>query len=172
MGGITANTENGLLYGTNGYLTVDSVDVGATTGDFSIEWMVEQYYPDIAQALGPVSGTGRVIKGEFRIKTTLTEWTYAVLADLLASYGASSDSNSETLGGGQLGSIREVDNVILTGLTRNDGKAVQATILRAYVEADNLSIGKSKETGIPVTFHGLYNATEPDRMPGKIQFAK
>lgn len=172
MGGITSNTAAGLLYGTNGYLTVDSIDLGSTLGDFSVEWSIEQYYPDIHQALGPVSGTGRVVKGEFRIKTTLAEWTYAVLSSILATYGASSDANSETLGGGQLGSIQEVDNVILTGLTRNDNKAVKVTMLKAYVEADNLSISKTKETGIGVTFHGLYNATEPDRMPGKIQFAK
>ena len=172
MSGITSNTDKGLLYGTNGFLTVNNTDLGATLGDFSVEWSAEQYYPDIAQALGPVSGTGRVVKGEFRIKTQLAEWTYAVLAEILATYGASSDANSETLGGGRLGSITEVDNVVLTGLHRNDGKPVRVSILRAYVEADNLSISKSKETGIGVTFQGLYNATAPDTMPGKIEFAR
>ena len=172
MGGITSNTDKGLVYGTNGFLTVNSVDLGATLGDFSVEWMVEQYYPDIAQALGPVSGTGRVVKGEFRIKTQLAEWTYAVLAQILSTYGASSDANSETIGGGELGLITEVDNVVLTGLHRNDGKPVRISILKAYVEADNLSVSKSKETGIGVTFHGLYNATEPSQMPGKIEFGK
>jgi hypothetical protein len=172
MSGITANTENGLLYGTNGFIKVGTTDLGATLGDFSVEWMAEQYYPDIAQALGPVSGTGRVVKGEFRLKTQLAEWTYAVLAEILATYGVSSDANSETIGGGRLGLITEIEDVVLMGLTRNDGKPVRITIAKAYVEADNLTVSKSKETGIGVTFHGLYNATAPDTMPGKIQFGK
>jgi hypothetical protein len=172
MGGITSSTENKLLYGTNAYMTVDAVDLGATTGDFSVEWSAEMYYPDLAQALGPVSGTGRVVKAEFRLKTTLTEWTYAVLAGILATYGATSDANSETIGGGTMGPITEVDDVLLTGLTRNDAKPVMVIIPRAYVEAGNLAVSKSKETGIETTFHGLYNATYPSRMPGKIMIGK
>lgn len=170
MGGITANTKNGLLYGTNGYMEVDGTDLGATVGDFSVEWAAEMYYPDIAQALGPVEGTGRVVKGEFRLKTTVTEWTYSVLSAILATYGASSDANSETLGGGTLGPITEVSDVKLLGLTRNDGKPVEIVIPKAYVEAGNLTVSKGSETGIEVTFHGLYNATFPSQMPGKINF--
>lgn len=171
LGGITTNTQNGLLYGTNGFITVDGTDLGATRGEFQVEWSLEMYYPDLAQALGPVSGTGRVIKGEFRLRTTMTEWVFSVLSNILASYGVSSDANSEKIGGGQLGPITEVDDVILTGIRRNDGKAVRVTIPRAYVEAGNVSVSKSQEAGIEVTFHGVYTATDPEKLPGFIEIA-
>ena len=67
-GGISASTGDNILYGTDGYVTIGTTDLGATQDSISVEWSVEQYYPDIAQARGPVAGTGRVIKGEFKIK--------------------------------------------------------------------------------------------------------
>lgn len=171
-GGITTNTEKNLIYGTAGYMTVDGVDLGATTGDFAVEWSAEMYYPDLAQALGPVSGTGRVTKAEFRLKTTMMEWTYDVLSSLLGTLGYSENTDSEIIGGGTMGLITEVDDVLLTGITRNDGKPVLVTIPRAYVEAGNIAVSKTKETGIEVTFHGLYNATYPNQLPGKISIGK
>ena len=172
MSGITTNTQNGLLYGTNGYMTVDGTDLGATRGEFQVEWSLEMYYPDLAQALGPVSGTGRVIKGEFRLRATLTEWTYAILSRVMGSYGVSSEGTSERIGSARLGPITEVDNVVLTGIRRNDNKGVRITIPRAYVQVGNLTISKSQETGVEVTFEGLYTAANPERLPGYIEIEK
>lgn len=171
MGGISATTGNGLLYGTDAYLTVGTTDLGATEDAISVEWSVEQYYPDLAQARGPVAGTGRVVKGEFKVKVKLTEWQYAVLSQLCGSYGTSSDANSETLGGGTLGTITEVTNVKVTGATRNDGKAFLVTIPKAYVELGNIELNEAKETILEVTFNGLYTTSAPKTLPGKISFA-
>src|ERR1043165_7880671 len=99
MGGISSLTGNNILYGTDGYITVNGTERGATEDAVSIEWMVEQYYPDLAQARGPVAGTGRVVKGEFKIKCKMTEWQYSVLSVICGSYGASSDANSQKIGG-------------------------------------------------------------------------
>lgn len=171
MGGISANTSTKLLYGTDGYLTVNAVDMGATEDEITIEWSIDQYYPNLAQARGPVVGTGRVVKGEFNIKVKLTEWAYATLSTICGSYGTSSDANSEQLGGGTLGTITEVSNVIVTGVTRNDGKAFKATIASAYVELGNIGLNEDKETVLEVTFKGLYTVAAPKALPGKIQIA-
>jgi hypothetical protein len=170
MGGISSNTGNNILYGTDAYLTVNNVDLGATEDEISVEWSVEQYYPDLAQARGPVAGTGRVVKGDFKIKAKLTEWTYAVLSTLCGSYGTSSDANSEQLGGGVLGTVTEVTNVIVTGVTRNDNKPFKATIPKAFVELGNIGLNEAKETVLEVTFTGLYTTAAPKTLPGKIQF--
>jgi len=171
MGGISSSTGNRILYGTDGYITVGTTDLGATEDAISIEWSVEQYYPDLAQARGPVAGTGRVVKGDFKIKCKLTEWQYATLSLLCGSYGTSSDANSEQLGGGVLGTVTEVSNVKVTGVTRNDSKAFVATIPSAYVELGNIELSESKETVLEVTFTGLYTTSAPKTLPGKIQFA-
>lgn len=172
MGGINATTGNNILYGTDGFLTVAGTDIGATEDSLSVEWSIEQYYPDLAQARGPVAGTGRVIKGDFKIKAKITEFQYAYLSLFCGSYGASSDANSEKIGGGVLGTITEVANVIITGVTRNDGKAFKATIPLAFVELGNIELNESKETVMEVTFNGLYTLTNPKTLPGYIQFQR
>lgn len=172
MGGITAATPNNILYGTDGFMTVNGTDLGATQDAISIEWSVEQYYPEIAQARGPVAGTGRVIKGEFSIKVKMTEWQYSVMSQFCGSLGATSDANYETLGGGILGPVSEVPNVVVTGIVRNDNKAFRAVIATAMVEVGNIELAEDKETTLEVTFKGLYTTTNPKRLPGFIQFAK
>ena len=169
--GISANTPGNLLYGTDGYLTVNGVDLGATIDAIGVEWGIEQYYPDLAQARGSLSGTGKVTKGEFRIKCKLAEWQYAVLSTLCGSYGTSSDANSETLGGGILGSVTEVTNVILSGVTKNSGKAFMEVIPKAYVELGNIELNEAKETVLETTFHGLFIASTPTKLPGYLSFA-
>lgn len=171
MGGISATTGNNILYGTDGFLTIGSTDLGATEDSISIEWSIDQYYPSLAQARGNVAGTGRVVKGEFKIKVKITEWQYTVLAMFCGSYGASSDANSQKIGGGVLGTITEVSNVKVTGITRNDGKAFQAVVGIAYVEIGNVDLAEAKETTLEVTFNGLFTTSAPKTMPGFIQFA-
>jgi len=170
MGGISSATSTKLLYGTDGYLTVAGTDMGSTEDDLSIEWSVDQYYPDLAQARGPVVGTGRVVKGEFKVKAKLAEWQYATLSIICGSYGASSNANSERIGGGTLGTVTEVSNVIITGVTRNDNKAFRATIPSAYVELGNISLNEAKETVLEVTFMGLFTTAAPKTLPGYIEF--
>ncbi len=171
MGGISASTPNNILYGTDGFCTVNDVDLGATEDALAVEWSVEQYYPDLAQARGPVAGTGRVVGGEFRVKVKITEWQYAVLSTICGSYGTSSDANSEHLGAGTLGTITEVTNVRVTGVSRNDGKAFLALIPKAYVELGNIELNEKSETTMEITFHGLYTTSAPKQLPGKIMFA-
>lgn len=171
MGGITSSTPSGILYGTDGYLTIGSTDLGATEDAISVEWSIEQYYPDLAQARGPVAGTGRVVKGDFKIKCKITEWQYAVLSLFCGSYGTSSNANSERLGGGTLGTVTEVSTVKVTGITRNDGKAFVATIPTAYVELGNVELAEGKETTLEVTFNGLYTTSAPKTLPGFLEIA-
>lgn len=170
MGGISSTTPNKILYGTDGYLTVNSTDMGATEDALEIEWSIDQYYPNLAQARGNVAGTGRTVKGDFKIKCKLVEWQYATLSVICGSYGASSNANSEQLGGGVLGTVTEVNNVIITGVTRNDSKAFVATIPKAYVELGNVSLNEDKETVLEVTFMGLFTTSAPKTLPGTIQF--
>ncbi len=145
--------------------------MGATVDAFSVEWSVEQYYPDLAQARGPVAGTGRVVKGEFRVKVKLVEWQYATLSLICGSYGTSSDANSEQLGGGTLGIAAEVTNVVITGVTRNDGRVCMVTVPSAYTEIDNFELNEARETIFGVTFHGLFTASTPRTLPGYMSFA-
>ena len=170
MGGISTNTGNRILYGTDGYVTIGTTDLGATVDALSVEWSVEQYYPNLAQARGNVAGTGRVVKGDFSIKCKLTEWQYATLSLFAGSLGLSSDANSEKIGGGVLGTITEVSNVKVTGVSRNDGKPFIATIPSAYVELGNIELNEDKETVLEVTFKGLYTTAAPKTLPGSIAF--
>lgn len=172
MGGISSATPGNILYGNDGYITVNSVDLGATEGEFTIEWGAEHYFPDLAQAMGPLSTTGKVTGGFFRIKATLAEFGWTNLAAFMAELGADSSGDSYKFGGGALGNISELTNVILLGLTTNGSKAVKATIPKAYVEVDSIGFGKGKEATMPVTFFGLYTATDYNKLPGYIQIQK
>lgn len=172
MGGISANTANYVVYGTKGYITVDGTDVGATQGDFVVEWGVTQYYPDFSQAKGPVAGTGKVTEGFFRLRCTITEFDYDILSKVVGSIGADSTGTSEKFGGASLGDVTEVSNVILTGVTRQDGKALKVTIPKAYIEVGNITFSKGDIATMDVTFHGLYTTSAPDTLPGYIEIAK
>jgi len=172
MGGISASTGNNILYGNNGYMMVGAVDLGATVGDFSIEWGVEHYYPDIAQSLGELAGTGKIARGFFRMKATLAEFGWTNLSAILAELGADSSGSSYKFGGGTLNNPVELSNVKLEGLTRNDNKPLRATIPVAYVEVDSISFGRAKEATLPVTFFGLYTLTDYNKLPGFLEFGK
>lgn len=172
MGGISANTSGKLLYATNGYLTVNGTDVGATLGEFSIEMAAETYYPDLAQAPMPVAGTGKVISASGKITATLAEWTYNVLSALYAQFGSNS-STSETIGSGSIGTITELDNIIITGITRNDGKAFKCTMVKGRITSPiAATLSKSQEAGIEVTFESLSVVNAPSVFPMFIQFEK
>ena len=171
-GGISSSTATQMVYGTDGYLTVNTTDVGATTGEIAVEWSLTQYYPNIAQARGNVMGTGRVTEGKFSVKVTVLEWTYAILNKYIGSWGYSTSTNSERLGGGNLKYITEVTNVQVTGMTRNDQKAILITVPQAYVELGNLSFAEDKETSMDVTFNGLFTTSSPSTLPGYIEIAK
>lgn len=174
MGGISSATATNLIYGTDGFVTIGTpaTDLGATIGDIEIEWSLTQFYPDLAQARGPVAGTGRVTEGTFSVKVTITEWTYAVLSKFIGSWGYSSDASSEKLGGGTLKNVTEVDSVVVTGITRNDNKAVRVTIPKAYVELGNPKFSEKEPTTLEVTFRGLFTTSNPDKLPGFIEIAK
>ena len=172
MGGLSSTTADNLLYGTNCFLTVNTKDIGATEGDVQIQWSTTQYYPDLAQALGPVSGTGKVTEGSFMISCTIVEWAWDILSEVAGSLGAVSTGDSYKIGGQALGAIIEVTNVIVTGVTRNDGKEFRATIGKAYVEVGDLSVNKSSETTVELTFHGLFVNTAASTLPGYIEIEK
>jgi len=170
MGGISANTSSYILYGTSGFLTVNAVDLGATLGDISLEMGTEEYYPDLAQARGPLVGTGKIVGASGKITVTLAEWNFAVLKTLFSS-GYSSDASSEVIGSGALGTITELTNVVITGLDRNDGKAFVATIPHARVTSPiATTLAETSESGIEITFEALFTATAPATMPIWVKF--
>jgi len=172
MGGISANTPGRIVYGTDGFVTVNGTDLGATLGPIEIRMNAEHYYPDLAQARGPVAGTGKVTGGTFSVTVTLAEWDYDNLSAAMGSIGADSSGASEKFGGATLDDAVEVDNVIVTGITRKDGKAFVATIPKAYVEVGDITLEEGKEAGLQITFHGLYTTTSPDVLPGYIEIEK
>ena len=172
MGGINSNTGNYILYGTDGYVTVNGTDIGATIGDISVEMSTEEYYPDLAQARGPVAGTGRIVGATGTVTVTMAEWNYSVLSTLF-HVGHGSDSNSEWLGSGTLGAITELDNVIVTGVTRNDGKAFMVKIIKARVTSPvSTTLAEGEEAGLEVTFEALFTTNNPSTYPMLIQFEK
>lgn len=165
MGGITANTAGRLLYGTDAYITLNGTDAGATIGDIVIEMATEEYYPDLMQARLPLAGTGKVIGASGKVTVSLSEWAYAVLSTLY-SFGASSDANSEKIGSGPLGTITEIDTVIVTGVTRNDGKKFRCTIAKARVTSPlSAPLSEKQETGLEVVFEALGTPSAPSTMP-------
>lgn len=172
MGGISSSTGSNILYGTDGYVTVNGTDVGATEGDIVVQWSLTQYYPDLAQARGPVSGTGIVSEGTFNVTVTLAEFSWTNLSVVMGSLGATSTGTSYKFGGSALNDVTEVSNVAVVGVSRNDGKAFTAIIPTAYVEIGNLNLSEGKESTIEVTFHGLYTTALPTTLPGSIQFQK
>lgn len=172
MGGISASTPNYILYGTNGYITVNGQDVGATIGDFVIEMAPEQYYPDLAQALGPLAGTGKIIGATGKITVKMAEWNYAILS-LLHHLGASSDASSETIGSGTLGTITELSAIVITGMVRNDNKAFKCTMDKGRVVSPiGATLSEKSEAGLEVVFECLYTTANPAKFPMYIQFAK
>lgn len=172
MGGISATTPNNILYGTNGYVQVGSTDLGATVGDFSCEWGAGHYYPNLTQAMGPLSGTGKINEGFFRLKFTLAEFGWTNLSAILAELGADSSGSSYKFGGGTLTTPTELTTVTLVGVTRNDSKAVKVTLPKCYVEVDAIAFSKDKESTLPVTLIGLFTATDYNKLPGYIEIAK
>ena len=157
--------------GTDGYVTVNGTDVGATIGDITIEMATEEYYPDLMQARLPLSGTGKIIGATGSITVTLAEWNYAVLSTLY-SLGASSNASSEQIGSGALGTITELTNVIVLGVSKNSGKAWKATMAKARVTSPlSATLSKSQETGLEVTFEALGTTAAPNTYPLYIQMA-
>jgi len=172
MGGISANTANHLLYGTDGYVSVNSTDIGATTGDIVVEMATEEYYPDLMQARLPLAGTGKIIGASGKITVTMAEWNYAVLATL-HSLGHSSSANSEQIGSGALGTITELDNVKVEGVTKNDGKAFRVTMAKARVTSPlSATLSEKQETGLEVVFEALGTTSAPNTFPMYIEIAK
>jgi len=170
MGGISTDTGGALIYGTDAYLTVNDVDLGATEGDIEIAMETEEYYPDLMQARGPVSGTGKIINATGRITVTMVEWKYAVLSAMY-SLGYSSNADSEMLGSGSVGMITEVDNVVVTGAVRNDGKAFKATIAKARVSSPlAITLMEKENSKLEVTFDALYTLNSPATFPMWIEF--
>lgn len=172
MGGISATTPNDILYGTDGFMTVNAVDLGATIGDITVEWGVTHYYPDLAQARGPVSGTGIVTDGFFRAQVTIAEWKWTQIAEVMGSIGSVSSGDSYKLGGRALSTAVEVSNVIVTGVQKNGGKDFRATIPKAYVTVGGIVLSETKETGLQLTFEGLYSTAAPTTLPGYIEIEK
>jgi hypothetical protein len=113
----------------------------------------------------------RYSEGTFNIVVKITEWQYSVLASLMGSFTTSSNANSQRIGGGIIGTVTEVTNVIVTGITRNDGKAVRATIPSAFVKVGNISFAEDKETTVELTFNGLYTLASPRAFPGYLEIA-
>ena len=66
-------------------------------GDISVEMTTEEYYPELLQALGPLSGTGKIIGATGTVTCTMAEWNYTVLAALF-HLGSSTDANSQKIG--------------------------------------------------------------------------
>lgn len=172
MGGISSTTPNDILFGTDGYVTVNSVDLGATLGDITVEWGYTPYYPDLAQARGPISGTGKVTDGFFRVQVTIAEWMWTALTQVMGSMGSTSSGDSYKLGGATMGAMVEVSNVIVTGVQKNSGKDFKATIATAYVVPGNIVLSEKKETGLQLTFEGLYTTSTPTTLPGYIEIEK
>lgn len=171
MGGISSNTGNYILYGTGGYITVNSTDIGSLIGDIAIEMATEEYYPDLLQALGPVSGTGKIIGATGKITCTMAEWYYTVLSALF-HLGNSTDASSQKIGSGAIGTITELTNVVITGVTRNDTKAFKVTIAKARVTSPiATTLSKSEIAGLEVTFEALYTTNAPSTFPMYIEIA-
>ena len=170
MAGISATTKNGILYGP-AYCTVNSVNLGALIGDCPFEMSTEEFYPEFAEAWGPVAGTGKVIAGAGKITVTMSEWTYTSLSTLFSS-GASSTASSQKLGSGTLGTITEITNVILLGFTRNDAKAVRITIPKARVTSPlGSTVQKGENSNLEVTFESLFTGVAPKTMPMWVEIA-
>lgn len=172
MGGISTSTPSNTLFGTDGYLTVGGTDIGATIGDINVEWGVTHYHPDYAQARGPLSGSGIITEGYFRIVCTLAEHAWTNLTKVMGSIGSDSTGTSYKFGGAALTNAVEVTSVIALGVNRRDGKDWRATIANAYVELGGLTLSEKTETGLQVTFHGLYTTSAPTTLPGYIEIEK
>lgn len=167
-----ATDSTKLLYGTNGYVTVNSTDLGHYLGDIEINLETKEYYPELSRAMGEVSGTGKITGGVSEITITLAEWQYAILSTLF-SMGASSDANSEKIGSGALGTITELTNIVATGFTRNDNKPFRVTIPKGRATSPiAVTLAKAKESGLKVTFKGLFTDAAPSTMPGWIEIGK
>ena len=167
-----ATNSNYILYGTDGYVTANSTDLGHTIGDIEIELSTEEYYPDLSRARGPVMGTGRIIGAAAKVTVTLAEWQYATMSTLFSS-GASSDANSEKIDSGTLGDVTEITNIVVTGVTRNDGKAFRVTLPYARVTSPiAATLAEASESGLEVTFEALFTDGAPKTMPGWIEIAK
>lgn len=169
---MTTPDSTKIVYGTGGYVTVNSTDLGHYLGEIAVELSAPEYYPDLSRALGPVSGTGKIVGGAAKVTLTLAEFQYATLAALF-SMGSSSNANSEQIGSGALGVITELTNVIVTGFVRNDTKAMRVTIPKARVTSPiAVSLAKGKETGLEVTFEALFTDAAMSTMPGWVEIAK
>jgi len=170
MGGISTNTGNYILYGTNAYVTVNGVDLGATIGDIAVNMQTEEYYPDLFQARGPVSGTGKIIGASGSVTVTMAEHNWTVLSALWSA-GSGSDASSQMIGSGTLANITELNNVIVTGASRNDGKLFVVTIPKARATSPvAITLSESQESGIEVTFEALFTLNAPDKMPMWIKY--
>lgn len=131
----------------------------------------EEYYPDLLQALGPVAGTGKIIGATGTITCTMAEWNYTVLAALF-HLGQSTDANSQKIGSGAVGTITELDNVVITGLTRNDSKPFRVTAAKARVTSPvATTLGKGEVAGLEVTFETLYTTASPSTFPMYIEIS-
>lgn len=161
-----------LLYGTDGYLTVNAVDVGATEDDFEVSMDATEFYPELHQALMPIAGTGKIIGADGEVTVKIAQFAYTTLSTMY-SLGASSDASSEKIGSGALGTISELDNIILTGMSRNDGKAFRVTMAKGRVSSPiKLTLSKKKNASLAITFKPLAVASAPSRFPMWIEFAK
>ena len=57
---MTTPDSTNIVYGTGGFVTVNSTDLGHYLGEIAAELATSEYYPDLSRAMGPVAGTGKV----------------------------------------------------------------------------------------------------------------
>ena len=172
MGGVTTTTIGNTLFGTDGYVTVNGVDIGATIGEITVEWGAQHYYPDYAQARGPLQSSGVVLDGFFRVKVVMAEHSWTTLSAVMGSVGSDSTGASYKFGGQAMAIPVEVTNVVVTGIQTNGSKEWKATIPAAYTEFSELVLSEKAESGLEVTFHGLYTVAAPTTLPGYIEIEK
>lgn len=155
MAGLTSGTAGSMIFGTGAYIQVNNTDLGALTGEVQFEFGQEVYYPDFINAPMPVAGTGRVISASGKITCTMAEWQYTVLSTLFSSFGANS-TTSYTIGSGSIGTVCELDNIIIQGIEKNSGKDARVTMIKGRVTSNlSTTLSKTKESGFEVTFESL-----------------
>ena len=167
---ISVNTPGRLLFGA-GTVTIDTFDVGATSGNTLFAWEMDLNQPRFHGAKGGLKEAGYITRFVPRVEVTLAEISGQHFAWMFPGLALASNNSSEVVSGFTPGCLDSGDyHTIVITIPRCNGKTTVITLRNGIVTSGGeLTFNDEGEpASIRLVFTGNYEPATPTLAPFSI----